>query len=215
MNRAQKGIIKMGDYLPRKDLDFQKWLDNFLVVANANLAVLGMKQEDLDSLNRSHRDLATTLDEVDQTRTAYLHATQQKEQIRNIANSEARSVVRRIQANSNVPTTLKAEMNVTVREARLPQPPPTAPTRLVAVGFDNGQHDLRWQRGENTLATQYVIEAKTSDSRQWSKVDVVTATKYQHAGQPPGVKIIYRVLARRSGKLSPPSNEFTLYEESI
>ena len=205
----------MGDYLPRKDFDFQKWLDNFLVVANANLAVLGMNQEDLDSLNSSHRNLATTLVEVDQTRTAYLQATQQKEQFRNVANSEARSIVRRIQASPNVPATLKAEMNVTVREARLPQPPPTAPTRLVAVGFDNGQHDLRWQRGENTLVTQYVIEAKTQDSRQWSKVDVVTATKYQHAGQPPGVKITYRIIARRSGKLSPPSNEFTLYEESI
>ena len=203
----------MGDYLPRKDMEFQSWLSNFLTVAEERIESLGIEKEELQTLSQSRQSLQEALESVETTRAAYLMATENKERARNVANSVARSVVRRVQANPRVTSEIKSDLRITVREVRTPQPPPVPPTRLVAVGFDNGQHDLRWQRGSNSLTTHYVIEAKIGSEDHWTKVDVVTATKYRHTGQTPGVKIVYRILARRSSKLSAPSNEFTLYAD--
>ena len=211
---SQKELNIMGDYLPRKDMEFQEWLSNFLSVTKENSSLIGVSSEDLKSLAESHSQLINALESVEITRTAYLQATQIKETVRNAANAEARSVVRRVQANPRVTSALKSKLNITVREIRAPQVPLTAPTKLVAVGYDNGQHDLRWQRSGNPVNAHYIIESKVGTDLNWTKLDVVTATKYRHTGQSPGVKIVYRIIARRSGKLSTPSNEFTLYGES-
>jgi hypothetical protein len=42
-------------------------------------------------------------------------------------------------------------------------------------------------------------------------VDAVTATKYEHLGQTPGVRATYRIKARRRAVLSDPSNEAVIY----
>jgi len=42
-------------------------------------------------------------------------------------------------------------------------------------------------------------------------VDVTSATKFNHTGQTPGVKAVYRVRARRGTAVSEPSNEAVVY----
>ena len=54
---------------------------------------------------------------------------------------------------------------------------------------------------------------KTGESTTYTMVDVVTKTKYDHKNQTPGVKVSYRILAKRGEKLSGHSNIATVYDE--
>jgi hypothetical protein len=78
-------------------------------------------------------------------------------------------------------------------------------------GYDNGTNALTGKRNGNAPGTQFVIEAMIGAATAYALVDIVTTTKYDYRNQKPGVRVVYRVRARKSGNTSDPSNQAIVY----
>lgn len=87
----------------------------------------------------------------------------------------------------------------------------SVPTALLVNGTSDGINHLRFNRNGNRQGTNFIIEAKIDDSNTWVIIDVITNTKYDHKNQTPGVKIQYRVRAKRGDLESTPSNVAVVY----
>jgi hypothetical protein len=201
------------DFIPTADLDYQAWLVNFATVANANLIALGLVAGDMTPVTTGQTAFNAAIPDVVTKRQAFEQAVQNKKTTRKTSVTSVRVVVRKIQANPAVTNALKAQLGITVRDI-LPTPIlPTPPLELVARGLDSGTNILNWRRGDNKPSMKFVIEAKIGTAAAWSLVDVVTATRFSHLGQTPGVPVVYRVRARRGSDVSEPSNEASVYAE--
>ncbi len=89
------------------------------------------------------------------------------------------------------------------------------PQDLTAEGTPQDESILDWDAGENFPGTLYQIEAQKDVNVGFVMIDVVTKTKYHHKGQTPGVRVDYRVRAKRDGEVSIPSNVATVYPDGV
>ncbi len=199
------------DYIPAPDLDYQAWLVNFVTVANANLAALGLVAGDMTPVTTAKTPFDTAIPDVVTKQQALAQAVQNKVTTRKTSVGTVRTVVRKIQANPAVTNALKAQLGITVKDISPTPVTPVPPLDLVARGLDTGTNILNWKRNGNKPSVQFVIEAKIGTSTAWVLIDVTSATKYSHVFQQPGVKAIYRVRARRGSAVSEPSNEAVVY----
>ena len=92
--------------------------------------------------------------------------------------------------------------------------PPTPPSDLTVTPFANGINRLTWVRNNNVQGTKFIIEAKRSANGAWQFVDVVTATRFDHINQTPGVPVMYRVKAKRGNQESVPSPDTVAYADA-
>jgi Domain of unknown function (DUF4365) len=88
---------------------------------------------------------------------------------------------------------------------------PNTPTDLVGKGTSDGINSLKWSRNGNRQGVMFIIEAKIGDSANYVMVDAVTGSRFEHVDQIPGVKIQYRVKAKRSNAESGFSNVAIVY----
>ena len=199
------------DYIPAPDLDYQAWLVNFVTVANANLAALGLVAGDMTPVTTAKTPFDTAIPDVVAKRQAFEQAVENKVTTRKASVSSVRTVVRKIQANPAVTNALKAQLGITVKDTVITPVVPVTPAELVVQGLDSGTNVLNWKRNGNKPSVQFMIEAKIGTAAAWALIDVTSATKFSHTGQTPGVKAIYRVRARRGTSVSEPSNEAVVY----
>lgn len=195
------------DYIPAKDTVFQDWLGNFITIANANLASLGLITGDITPLSTDKTTFDTTLTDSEAKKAASKATTQAKDTVRKSAEAKARALVKRIQAKADVHDSLKAQLQITVPGSTPPPPEiPLPPVNLVANIIGAGVYQLNWERAGNSPNTLFVIEQKIGTSPAWLPIFTTTKTKYEHTGNPAGVMIMYRVKAQRGEIQSPPSN---------
>ncbi len=83
---------------------------------------------------------------------------------------------------------------------------PLAPTNLQVVASADGTNRLFWRAGDDVSSTLYDIEAQIGDNPNFVLVYTTGARKFDHKNQTPGVKITYRISARRRGISSGFSN---------
>lgn len=88
---------------------------------------------------------------------------------------------------------------------------PLAPSELLATPSADGINRLTWKRGDDVDSTLYDIEAQTGNSPDFALVYTTGARRFDHKNQTPGVKITYRVSARRRGISSGFSNLAQVY----
>ena len=199
------------DYLPKGKTQLQAWLTNFNTVANTNMTALGLTASDMTALNGAASGLSTSINVVKTAKASLKAATQGELGATKNVNSTVRGVVRRIQSNAAVSPALKASLGVNPRTAPKNHTPPVTPTGLMAEAYSNGVNSLRWNRAGNKPNTIFVIQAQSSASAEWVEVGSASATKFDHVGQTPGVKVAYRVLAKRAGMASVASPAVTVY----
>ena len=87
-----------------------------------------------------------------------------------------------------------------------------SPVDLSVKGFSNGINALKFNRNGNKHGTIFLIEAKIGAATDWTIVGTTTKAGYEHKGQKPGVKVLYRIRAQRGEEVSEPSNEAVVYE---
>ena len=201
---------KITDQSPEETSAF---LGNFIVVGNTgtNLATLGMTAAEITTLGTQKSDIDSRIVlrksavEAAKTATVNLNTAARTAQV----NLSSRN--RQITANPNVPASLKKLLGLTVPDTNPSDNAPIPPIELTVSGTPAGTNTLRWKRGTNKPGMQYVIEAKVDGATTWRLIDAVTATRFDHTGQTPGVPVVYRVRARRRGIVSEPSTETTIY----
>jgi hypothetical protein len=90
---------------------------------------------------------------------------------------------------------------------------PVSPRELVATQASPTSASLAWNSNGNASGVQYVIEKRVNNAGEWLQVDVVTATRYLAQGLTPGVRVDFRVKARRGAQTSDPSNTASIYAD--
>ena len=199
------------DYLPKGKTQLQAWLANFNNVASAQMTSLGLTAADVTALTGTTGNFNYSVAGVKTAKAALKSATQAETAAVKTVSNTVRGVVRRIQANPAVTPAQKASLGVNPRSAVKNHTPPVTPTGLTAEGFSTGVNSLKWNRAGNKANTIFAVEAQIGASADWVEVGSVSATKFDHVGQTPGVKTAYRVLATRAGMKSVASPSVTLY----
>ncbi len=200
-------------YYPFNDPALETWLENLSTVMSANLAVLGISQEDYDALVADIGKFSQGLTAHVTAQAAAKAATETKDKAKEDVISNFSVLVNKIQVDPNIPDSLREELGIPVHDKIPSDLTPYPPTDLKAEGFADGTNKLNWKKGENKPGCLYVIEAMIGEATAFATVDVVTATKYDHQKQTPGMKAIYRVRAKRKDLLSSPSNEAAIYSD--
>lgn len=199
------------DYFPRRDNDFLAWLKNFVTVASGYGTTLGLTAAQLTSLTNARTNYENALTDLESGRALFRSYVQNKNQVKSSTQSLVRQLVRIIQANPSVSNNQRQELGITVRDTEPSPVVPQQPTNLTASGNENGVNTLRWQTNGNQYGTQYLIEVWNSSANQWEQVDVTTRSFYRHLNQVPGYQQYYRVKAKRTQYISPPSNVAVVY----
>ncbi|MBV9470318.1 MAG: hypothetical protein JOZ57_13860, partial [Abitibacteriaceae bacterium] len=182
----------MNDYLPRKDADALTFVTTLAATLAANPASYGLTANDVTPLTNKANELGQALQDVDALKSAASAGVAHKEDIRAALESLVRPLVAQIQANPAVTAQLKTQAGLPVYDTTPSATAPQVPTDLVVQPQANGVHVLSWNRNGNLPGTQFIIEAKTGTATEFVRVDVITATSYEHPGQKAGVPVVYR-----------------------
>ena len=191
--------------------EMSMFLGNFSTVANANLTALGYTAPDITAINALKSDIDAKLTAQAAAQEAARAATQALRTSLKAAKTNMSVRNKVLSANINLSNALRAQLGLNVPDGKPTDNTPQKPDTLFVTGSASGINFLKWGKGLNKPGVQYVIEAKIGASSTWTLVDAVTATKYDHVGQTPGVRATYRVRARRKSMLSPPSVEGVIY----
>lgn len=199
---------------PSNDTLFSTWLANFISVANNNLTTLSMTAADITLLQTQRADLDAKVASFNAAQAAAKSATSAKAQSRRTVNATTNGRANMILANPNIPNSLKEQLGLNPRS----KPTATAPAKplnLVASPLATGVNVLTWEEGGNRVTTtQYFIEAKYSQNGAWRLIDAVTKTRYEHKAQTPGVRVGYRVRAKRGDVFSDYSTDAVAYMDA-
>ena len=197
----------MPDYIPKKDLEYQDWLQNFITVGNANLAILGLTTADLTPISTDKTQYDAAITDAEAKAAASKSATTKKNLLRKSSESKARAIVKRIQAKQDVPADIKRLLQINVPGSTPPSPViPYPPADLVANVIGTGTYELSWKRNGNSMSVNFIIEALFQNAVDFIQIYSTTKSTYIHANNPPGLKISYRVKTQRSELFSTYSN---------
>jgi len=114
----------MADYIPRRDTEFQAWVDNFVTYAQAHLVELGLGIPDMVPIAAGWADFYTKMSANVTAQQAAQSARQAKEDSRDTLESAIRQLVRQLQASTDVDDTERQALGITVRDT----------TRTTSVG---------------------------------------------------------------------------------
>jgi hypothetical protein len=206
------------ELLPTNDEKLLAWTNNFVTVATANLATLGIAASDLNGLAGGAADLSTNVDTLhslkQQTASQYTDKTANK----GIINSNARSLIKRVDGAPGVSDALKTLLGIPVPSGIVNRTPPVTPASLLATPHADGVNTLKWSTAGNKSATTYLILSKpitapgsaaTDDG--WAIIGSTTRSAFKHFGVTPGAPMAYRVMASRADNVSNPSLPATVY----
>ena len=199
-------------YIPTRDGDFKEFSLKLVGVVKANLTAYGITLAQSDKLELKINDFVVKYGAHLTAKDAAQSATADKNDSRTLAEKDLREVAQIIQNFPEITPALLEAAGLPVHDTTPTPITPVSPESLEAYGDDNGENHLEWKAGDNKPGTIYVIEAKIDPNPEFALVDVVTKTKYIHKGQTPGVRVSYRVKAKRGDLISSPSNVAVVYE---
>ncbi len=196
------------------DKEIPSYTDNFNKEADTYKTELKIAIEDITILNNTALDFQTKLNASVAAQIAATEAVVAKNNSRKALEETYKEYIAKFQADKQLPDTIRAALKITIKDTTPTPRIPHQPQDLVVKGIPEGENQLNWDAGENKPGMMYQIEAQTDVNVGFVLVDVVTKTKYDHKHQTPGVRVDYRVRAKRDDELSIPSNIATVYPDN-
>ena len=194
------------DYFPSKEGEVVPWIENFVQVATANAAALGLGTVDITALKTMNGDLAGKINAAIAKQSEAKAATEAKNIQMDKTVDTVRSMVRQVQAKPGVPDNLKAQLRITI-----PSPSPTPsvlypPKDLSAEMTAGGLCLMKWNRNSNNYSTTFIIEAGNKTTDKWEIIG--TSTKSQYEAKLPNTlgNNLFRVKAQKGTNISEASN---------
>ena len=194
------------DYFPSKEGEIVPWIENFVQVATANAAALGLGTVDITALKTMNGDLAGKINAAIAKQSEAKAATEAKNIQMDKTVDTVRSMVRQVQAKPGVPDNLKAQLRITI-----PSPSPTPsvlypPKDLSAEMTAGGLCLMKWNRNSNNYGTTFIIEAGNKTTEKWEMIG--TTTKSQYEAKLPNTlgNNLFRVKAQKGTNISEASN---------
>ena len=194
------------DYFPKKEGEVVPWIENFVQVATANAAALGLGTVDITALKTMNGDLAGKINAAIAKQSEAKAATEAKNIQMDKTVDTVRSMVRQVQAKPGVPDNLKAQLRITIPS---PSPAPTMihpPKDLSAEMTAGGLCLMKWNRNSNNYSTTFIIEAGNKTTDKWEIIG--TSTKSQYEAKLPNTlgNNLFRVKAQKGTNISEASN---------
>lgn len=201
----------MSNFFPRSVEELIAWFKNFVTVAGNNLAALNYTIADIEAMNALLSALETAQTNVIATKAAAKQAVELKDTNKTRVVQDIRSRAKIIQADYKIPNNIREALGLPVYDTIPSHEVPYQITNLTVEGFDFGSNKLNWDKNGNKPGTQYIIEAQYGVDGAFQVIDTVTATRYDHKGQTPGVAVYYRITPRRGKLLGDPSSTVGVY----
>lgn len=201
----------MRDVFPHSLDAFLTWLINFIAAATVNMGVLKLDQIQIDGLTALKDELIVLRDGVTTAKATLKKAVSDKDEKQDETHTVIRKTVKAIYALDVAPGILDA-LGLKVHDTEPSHEVPNQVSKVIAKGLSTGGNKVYWDSNGNPGHTQYIVEAKYDSDSEYHLVDVVTATKFFHEGQTPGVRVSYRIIARRGNLRSIPSESAVVYD---
>lgn len=199
-------------YKYMKPTDFAPIFKEMVTIYENNKAELGIPNDELVDYQTASAALNDSISNYHAKKDAFEAAGAAMRDAHLLAADFADSRNKMIKANKKISNPIKESLNISTKVGNAAvNLTPNEPTDLTVIGFYNGINRLTWKRNGNTQNTPFIIEHRFNETEAWQYLDVITATKYEHIGQTPGVKIYYRIIAKRSKTKSGHSNIAVAY----
>ncbi|HMS40687.1 MAG TPA: fibronectin type III domain-containing protein [Pyrinomonadaceae bacterium] len=196
---------------PSNDAEFAIWLANFINKADLYKAQLNLTGAQITNLQTKLAQFTSNIALKQQKKEESVAQTALVKDERTDLNKDVGLLNNGFKAIDGLPGNILEELGLNINESNIGTSTPTAPTNLVATGTSDGTNSLKYNRNGNRQGTTFIIEAKIGDSNTWAMIDAVTGSTYKHKNQTPGVKIQYRIKAKRGDLESSFSNTAVVY----
>jgi hypothetical protein len=103
------------DYIPASDANFLAWAMNFVTYLSANYAALGLTLDEVTPISTAYSAFGVAYTAHNTAVQSATAAKETKDSTRDTAEEAIRSIVRQIQANSDVTDAQWAELGITVK----------------------------------------------------------------------------------------------------
>jgi hypothetical protein len=203
----------MPDWVKKKDTEFaaqQATLKNALV---ADEAAYGITADQSAAVEAALTTFNTKLAAADAAKGALSVAVAEKDAARAAYEALVRPMMRLIQETPTVTNEARTNAGLPIRDVVRTSSAPIAPRELVATLPSPTSAGLAWNSNGNASGVQYVVEKRVNNVGDWSTVDVVSATRLVVSGLAAGIRVDFRVRARRKSMLSDPSNTAAVYAD--
>lgn len=194
------------DYIPSKEGDIVPWTENFIAVANANLATLGLVALDITNVTTKKTDYSTKLNTAIAKQAESKAATEAKNMSKSGLVDNIRVLARQIQARPGVPANLKEQLGLNVTDPTPTPSNPQQPTELNASIGLGGLCILKWNRNGNPQGTDFLIETSQNFSTGWQIVSTATKTSYELPLPSSIGQYFFRIKAQKGDLTSEASN---------
>jgi hypothetical protein len=132
-------------------------------------------------------------------------------ELRDETNKIASQINAQVKSDPTITNSTIEQLGFNVNDSVATNTTPNVPLDLVVTGTSDGINTLKWSRNNNTQGTMFVIEARIGDTANYVMINAVTKSTFDHTNQIPGVKIHYRVKAKRGNLESGYSNVAVVY----
>jgi len=159
-----------GDYIPRKDEEFQAWAQNLDDYTTANLGALGLVPSDVLAVSAARDDFDAKMTAHISAKQAARAARQAKADSRKAYEAAIRTLVRKLQILPAVSDAEREAMGITVRDTTLTRPSGSIDTRPVGA-VDTSQrlrHVIRFN--DEATPTRRAKPAGVMGCEIWVKV---------------------------------------------
>ena len=194
------------DYIPTKEGDIVPWTENFIAVANANLATLGLVALDITNVTTKKTDCSTKLNTAIAKQAESKAATDAKNMSKSGLVTNIRVLARQIQARPGVPDNLKEQLGLNVPD---PTPSPVHPIPPVDLSGNigvGGLANMKWNRNGNPQGTTFLIEWSNNFDTGWRIIGTTSKTTYETPLTEPSGRNFFRIKAQKGELTSEGSN---------
>jgi len=196
----------MPSFYPRSVAGLIDFYETYIHGATANMTALNYTQIDIDNMTALLTALQSAHTGLLNAKAAFAEAVELKDISMNSAIKDIQDRSALIQADKKLADTVREAMGLPVHDKIPSHETPFQPSDLQIKPLSTGTIKIDWNANGNKSGTQYIIEVKFALDGNFQNVDTVTATKYDHKNQTPGVPAWYRITPRR-GKLVGESSE--------
>jgi hypothetical protein len=200
----------MADHRKLSHSEFKNLLDNIFEKAGATPADYGLNAALIAEINTNRGTIADGIADQLEKKADAKAATTTLNQLRKDSDNLA-SRVKLAMRNANVAAKKFEELGFDADDLTPSSIAPQTPTELTAQGSSGGTNALKFNRNGNKKGAIFIIEAKIGAATGYAIVGTTTKTNFNHTGQTPGVKAMYRVRAQRGDQFSEYSNEAVVY----
>ena len=198
-------------YKKLKNPEFTIFIESFLGHIEPNKSVLGFDSAKVAELENDNAELKAALLSIKNLQDMLDSKIQSVKTIRAKMDNSVEKFEKNAANNETVSKSLMELLGFDIKTQHFGIPGISVPIELFVNGTSDGINHLKFNRNANRQGTNFIIEAKIADSTSWVIIDVITNTKYDHKNQTPGVRVQYRVRAKRGELESTASNIATVY----